>query len=115
MSLPCIICFCPSNLIKPLYPQHTYRCEEDVQQATFNAAEALKVAGATVTKVSIPLHADSAAIWLPLCLEGGHATRIQGGGKYYRRLRAHKPKVQSLHASLDEVCGLLYVRCWSSS
>lgn len=25
-------------------------------------------------------HAAGAAIWLPLCLEGGHATRMEGGG-----------------------------------
>lgn len=25
---------------------------------------------------------SGAAIWLPLCLEGGHATRMEGGGEH---------------------------------
>lgn len=55
-------------------------CEEDVQAATLQAAEALRQGGASVERISIPLHSDSASIWLPLCLEGGHATRMEGAG-----------------------------------
>lgn len=53
-------------------------CEDDVRHHTMAAADMLRGAGARVEEVSIPLHRDSAAIWLPLCLEGGHATRMQG-------------------------------------
>jgi amidase len=53
-------------------------CEEDVKEATWAAAEGLRKAGAVVEEVSIPMHRDSAAVWLPLCLEGGHANRMEG-------------------------------------
>ncbi len=53
-------------------------CEEDVKEATWAVAEELRKAGAVVEEVSIPMHRDSAAVWLPLCLEGGHATRMEG-------------------------------------
>jgi len=53
-------------------------CEEDVKEATWAAAKGLIKAGAVVEEISIPMHRDSAALWLPLCLEGGHATRMEG-------------------------------------
>lgn len=53
-------------------------CEEDVKEATWGVAEGLRKAGAVVEEVSVPMHRDSAAVWLPLCLEGGHATRMEG-------------------------------------
>ncbi len=62
-------------------------CQSDVKEHTLAVAGRLRQAGAQVEEVSIPLHKDSAAIWLPLCLEGGHATRMDGERGY----RGHYP------------------------
>lgn len=53
-------------------------CEEDVKEGLWGVVEGLREAGARVEEVSIPMHRDSAAVWLPLCLEGGHSTRMEG-------------------------------------
>jgi amidase len=51
-----------------------------VDAAVRAAAERLVEAGATLVEVSVPLHADAGAIWLPRAAEGCLATIFHGNG-----------------------------------
>jgi hypothetical protein len=79
-------------------------CQADVKAVVGESVAYLSEAGAVVEEVSIPLHTSGTAraagsghgtceavmfwwssagfnIWLPMCLEGGHATRMEGAGR----------------------------------
>jgi amidase len=54
--------------------------EPDVDAKVRAAADALRALGATVSEVSVPMHAMGVAIWLPIAAEGGTQQMMKDHG-----------------------------------
>ncbi len=65
-------------LVKEGFGHHT--SEPDVDAKVRAAAERLRQLGATVDEVSIPMHKQGLAIWMPIGLEGATNQMMKGNG-----------------------------------
>ncbi len=73
--------------------------EPDVDEKVRAAAQRLEGLGATVSEVSIPIHAHGLAIWTPIALEGLHWQMMLGNG-YGRNYKGlYSPTLIDAHAN----------------
>jgi amidase len=73
--------------------------EPDVDQKVRAAAERLRSLGATVEDVSIPMHLDGPAIWIPIALEGLQAQMMAGNGMGFNWKGMYTTSLLDAHAN----------------
>jgi len=73
--------------------------EPDVDAKVREAAERLRVAGAIVEPVSIPMHLDGGAIWTPIALEGLVAQMMHGNGMGFNWKGLYTTSLLDAHAN----------------
>jgi amidase len=73
--------------------------EPDVDQKVREAAERLRSLGASVENVSIPMHLDGPAIWIPIALEGLQAQMMAGNGMGFNWKGLYTTSLLDAHAN----------------
>jgi amidase len=73
--------------------------EPDVDAKVREAAERLRAAGAIVEPVSIPMHRDGGAIWMPIALEGLVAQMMHGNGMGFNWKGLYTTSLLDAHAN----------------
>lgn len=73
--------------------------ETDVDQKVRTAADRLRAMGATVEEVSIPMHLDGPAIWVPIAIEGLVAQMMHGNGMGFNWKGLYTTSLLDAHAN----------------
>ena len=76
--------------------------EEDVDAKVRAAAKEFTAMGATVTEISLPMHAKGLAIWTPVASEGAHMQMMLGNGMGFNWKGLYTTSLLDAHAAWRE-------------